>query len=128
MLRHRNLDRTELGMDNKLERTTLAAGGLAAILASACCVGPLVLVSLGLGGAWMSNLRALGPFQPVFIGLALIAMFFAYRHIYRPAADCKPGEACAVPQVKTTYKLLFWIVAALILVALVFPLIAPLFY
>ena len=115
-------------MDNKLDRTTLAAGGLAAILASACCVGPLVLVSLGLGGAWMSNLRALGPFQPVFIGLALIAMFFAYRHIYRPAADCKPGEACAIPQVKTTYKLLFWVVAALILVALVFPLIAPLFY
>ena len=115
-------------MDNKLERTTLAAGGLAAILASACCVGPLVLVSLGLGGAWMSNLRALGPFQPVFIGLALIAMFFAYRQIYRPAADCKPGEACAIPQVKTTYKLLFWVVAALILVVLVFPLIAPLFY
>ena len=115
-------------MKDKSKRIALAAGGLAAILASACCVGPLALVSLGLGGAWMSNLRALGPFQPVFIGLALVAMFFAYRRIYRPAADCKPGEVCAIPQVKSTYKLLFWVVAALILVVLVFPLIAPLFY
>lgn len=115
-------------VENKIERTALAAGGLAAILASACCVGPLVLVSLGLGGAWMSNLRALGPLQPVFIGAALVAMFFAYRRIYRSAADCKPGEVCAIPQVKTTYKLLFWGVATLVLVALIFPLIAPLFY
>ena len=37
----------------------LAAGGLAAILASTCCLGPLILVSIGLGGAWVSNLQAL---------------------------------------------------------------------
>ena len=38
-------------MKDKSKRIALAAGGLAAILASACCVGPLALVSLGLGGA-----------------------------------------------------------------------------
>jgi len=35
---------------------------------------------------------------------------------------------CAIPQVRATYKVLFWVVAALILVALGFPYIAPLFY
>lgn len=41
---------------------------------------------------------------------------------------CKPGEVCAIPQVNATYKLLFWVVAALIVVALAFPYVAPLFY
>ena len=35
----------------------LVVGGLAAILASACCLGPLVLVALGLSGAWIGTLR-----------------------------------------------------------------------
>jgi len=109
-------------------RGALAAGGLAAILASACCLGPLVLLSLGIGGAWIANLTALQPYRPLFIGLALLALFFAGRRIFRPAADCKPGEVCAVPQVKTTYKLMFWLIATLVVVGLVFPWIAPWFY
>ena len=106
----------------------LAAGGIAAILASACCLGPLVLVSLGLGGAWIGNLTALEPFRPVFVGAALVALFFAYRRIFRPAADCKPGEVCARPQAKRAYKVMFGVVAILVAVALAFPYIAPRFY
>ena len=67
-------------------RGALAAGGLAAILASACCLGPLVLVALGFSGAWIGNLTALEPYRPVFIGGALVALFLAYRRIYRPVA------------------------------------------
>jgi mercuric ion transport protein len=55
-------------------------------------------------------------------------MFFAWRRIYRPVEDCKPGEACAIPQVRSTYKAIFWIVGALVLVALAFPYVLPLFY
>jgi mercuric ion transport protein len=109
-------------------RGALAAGGLAALLASACCLGPLVLLSLGIGGAWIANLTALQPYRPLFIGLALLALFFAGRRIFRRAADCKPGEVCGVPRVKTTYKLMFWLIAALVAVGLVFPWIAPWFY
>ena len=109
-------------------RGALVAGGLAAILASTCCLGPLVLIALGFSGAWIGNLTVLEPYRPIFIGAALVAMFFAYRRIYRPATACEPGEVCAIPQVKTTYKTLFWVVVALVLIALVFPYIAPLFY
>ncbi|GAA18419.1 Mercuric transport protein MerT [Pseudomonas aeruginosa NCMG1179] len=83
---------------------------------------------MGFSGAWIGNLTVLEPYRPVFIGGALIALFFAYRRIFRPPQACKPGEACAVPQVRTTYKLLFWVVAALTLIALGFPYILPLFY
>lgn len=109
-------------------RGVLFAGGLAAILASACCLGPLVLVTLGFSGAWIGNLAILEPYRPFFIGAALVAMFFAWRRIFRPTPSCKPGEVCAVSQVRRVYKLIFWVVAGLVLVALGFPYVLPLFY
>lgn len=112
----------------KGERGALVAGGLAALLASTCCLGPLVLVTLGVGGAWIGNLTALEPYQPLFLGAALVALFFAHRRIFRPVQDCKPGEVCAVPQVRRGYQVVFWIVAALVIVALAFPYVLPLFY
>ena len=109
-------------------RGALVTGGLAAILASTCCLGPLVLITLGVSGAWISNLTLLEPYQPLFIGAAVVALFFAYRRIWRPATDCAPGQVCALPSVNRGYKVLFWIVVALVILALGFPLIAPWFY
>lgn len=109
-------------------RGALFAGGVAAILASTCCLGPLVLITLGFSGAWIANLTALEPCRPVFIAAALIALFFAWRRIWRPAAACRPGEVCAVTRVNATYKALFWVVCALLLIALAFPYVAPWFY
>src|SRR5882724_11841518 len=109
-------------------RTALMTGGLAAILASTCCLGPLVLVALGFSGAWIGNLTALEPYRPIFISAALVALYFGGRRIFRPVQACQPGEVCAVPQVRTTYKIIFWVVAALVLVALVFHYVLPLFY
>ena len=111
-----------------LRSGSLAAGGLAAVLASACCLGPLVLISLGLGGAWVAQLQVLEPVRPLFLGVALVALFFAYRRIYRPVAACLPGEVCALPSTRRIYKILFWMVALLVLVAFTFPYLAPLFY
>lgn len=118
------LNRSESGNG----RGALFAGGLAAILASTCCLGPLVLITLGFSGAWIGNLAVLEPYRPIFIGVAAVALYFAWRRIYRPVQACGPGDVCAIAQVRTTYKLLFWVVAALVLVALGFPYVMPLFY
>jgi len=109
-------------------RGALLAGGLAAILASTCCLGPLVLMTLGFSGAWIGNLTVLEPYRPIFIGAALTALFFAGRRTFQPVQACKPGEVCAVPQVRTVYKVMFCIVAALIVTAIAFPYVLPLFY
>ena len=109
-------------------RGALAAGGLAAVLASTCCLGPLVLVGLGVSGAWIGNLTRLEPYRPIFIGVALISLFFAWRRIFRPARDCAPAEVCAIANVRRAYKLIFGVVVALVLVALGFPYVMPLFY
>ena len=99
----------------------LFVGGLAAILASTCCLGPLLLVALGVSGAWIVNLTKLEPYRFYFLGGAVVALFFAGRHIFRPARQCKPGKVCAVPQARRAYKILFGIVSVLVLIALVFP-------
>jgi len=112
-------------------RTSLAGGALAAIVASACCLGPLVLITLGISGAWISNLSALEPYRPVSIGIALGFMAFAYREIFVKAARpeaCAPGTLCAAPQTNRTYRVAFWVVSALVLLALAFPYFTPLFY
>ncbi|QFT86699.1 MerT mercuric transport protein [Halomonas sp. THAF12] len=112
----------------KTGRGPLAAGGIAALLASTCCLGPLVLITLGVSGAWIGNLTALEAYRPLFIGVALVALFFAWRRIFRPVEQCQPGEVCAVPRVHLAYKLIFWLVTLLVLIALVFPYVLPLFY
>lgn len=109
-------------------RGALLAGGVAAILASTCCVGPLVLITLGFSGAWISNLTVLEPYRPIFISVAAVALFVAWWRIWQPAVTCAPGQVCAVPQIKRTYKFLFGLVVALVMAALVFPYIAPWFY
>lgn len=109
-------------------RGVLLAGGLAAILASTCCLGPLVLITLGFSGAWIANLTVLEPYRPILIGVAVVALFYAWRRIWRPATACAPGEICAVPQVNRTYKLLFGAVVVLVSAAVGFPYIARWFY
>jgi mercuric ion transport protein len=106
----------------------LLVGGFAAILASTCFLGPLVLVALGLSGAWIGNLTLLEPYRPFFIAGAVVALFFAGRQIFRPGHDCQPGEVCAMPRTRRIYKIVLGIVSALVVVALVYPYVAKLFY
>ena len=113
-----------------LEKASLVGGALAAIVASLCCLGPFVLVTVGISGAWISNLAAFEPYRPYAIGVALVCMALAYRRIYKaPTPEaCEPGTLCAAPQTRRVYKVMFWVVSAMVLVALVFPYTARSFY
>lgn len=110
------------------EHLGLRLMGLAVVstlLASTCCVLPLVLVLLGVTGAWMANLVALKPVTPLFIALALGAMGWAGYLVLRPAGDCG-ADACATTRPAT--RRIFIACAVFVALLLGFPLIAPLFY
>ena len=107
---------------------SVLAAVAAAIGASACCAGPLVLVLLGAGGAWGSRLMALEPLQPYFIALALIFFGIAFHRLYRKEAACAPDEVCAVPAVRRRQRAIFWTVSTVAAALMAFPLYAPLFY
>ncbi len=108
-------------------RAALAAAGAAALLASACCVAPLVLVLVGASGAWIGQLAGLEPYQPYFLAGAAVALAYAGQQIWRAPA-CEDGRPCAVPAARRAQKVFFVGVAVLIAVVLGFPLIAPFFY
>ena len=107
---------------------TLAIAGIAGVLASACCIGPLVLASIGLGSITAGVVAMFEPLRPAFIVIALAALGFAGWRIYRrPAQACDPGTACAVPQSGHLYKIAFWVVSSITLALLGFPYYAALF-
>jgi len=107
---------------------SLVAGILAAIGASVCCVGPLVLLTLGVGGAWIGNLTAFEPYRPLFIGLTLLFLALAFRKLYLVPQACAPGTPCADPRATKRQRLALWSVAVLLLGLLAVPWFAPLFY
>lgn len=47
----------------------LVAGVITAFAASICCIGPILLLSLGIGGAWISSLTRRSPSQTLASGL-----------------------------------------------------------
>lgn len=106
---------------------SLVAGVLAAIGASVCCVGPLVLLTLGIGGAWIANLTALEPLRPWLIAATLLSLGLAFRHLYLQPHVCEPGAACAKPIVLKRQRLIFWVVALALLALLSVPWLVPLF-
>jgi mercuric ion transport protein len=107
-------------------RAALATAAVASLLASTCCLLPLALVSVGLTGAWLANLRVLQPYSPVLIGIAIAALALAGRSLFRSrsTASCRIDGAKPRP----FYKATFWLVAALTLILLVTPVLAPWFY
>jgi mercuric ion transport protein len=88
----------------------------AGLLASACCLGPLLLGALGLGGAGL--LAGLDPYRPLFtvvtFGLLGAGFWLAYRK--RTAAE---GEACGCerPRARRMGRAVLWL-AALVAVGL----------
>lgn len=106
---------------NNAETSSLVTGGIAAVFASACCVGPLVLVATGLGGAWLAYLTVFEPYRWIFIGVAVTALVFAGWRIHRPVEQCAPGDACAAPRSRAGLKIAFWLVAVFVAIASTLP-------
>jgi len=108
-------------------KSSLFAGVLAAIGASVCCVGPLVLLMLGIGGAWVANLTAVEPLRPWFIGATVLFLGLAFRRLYLQPQACEPDALCAEPIVLRRQRRIFWIVALALLALLSVPWLAPFF-
>lgn len=104
----------------------LWASVLAAIVGSLCCVAPLILLTLGISGAWISQLTALEPYRPIFIGIMLVFIGLAFRQLYIVPARCTPDERCANPRLQRRQRQIFWVVVVLLAALIAFPWYAPL--
>ena len=106
-----------------MREIALAAGGLvAAVAASTCCVLPLALGSLGLGGALVAGLGALAPYQTAFriAAIALLGAGFWLAYAKKPALA--EGAACAPSVTAGWAKTVLWGGTAVLAVVLSEPL------
>ena len=106
---------------SQTSQRSMIAAVLAGIGASLCCVGPLVLLTLGIGGSWISTLTALEPIRPIFIVITLVFIFLAFRKLYLLPVSCDIDKPCARPETRRNQRIIFWIVSTLIIALLAFP-------
>jgi len=121
----------ETALGNVVSKGGLAAtvGILAGLGAASCCVVPFALFSLGITGAWISNITALAPYQPIFAAVAFGCIGYGSYHVYwkRKKADTV-GTACASPVSGRIVKGTLWGATLLIVLALTFPYFAPIIF
>lgn len=115
------------------ERAALMAtsmGGLvAAVLASVCCIGPLVFAALGvgIGGTGLladtaGFLKGLLPYRPWFIGLTVLLLGVSFYLACRKLTSaCAPGSICASRETTRASRVLLWVVTAIALVLVLAP-------
>ncbi len=111
----------------KITPKWLAAGGiLAALAATTCCVLPLAFTALGISGAWMSNLRAMAPYQPYFVMLSVLAIGYGFYQVYwKPRKACAEDKVCARPIAGNIVKGSLWTGTVIVMAAVTFPLWFP---
>ena len=108
-----------------LSRLAVFGGLLGALAASSCCILPLVLVLVGVSGAWIGSLTALSVYQPYFVAFTLICLGFGYYLVYRkPAASCATGS-CHPIIPNRFVKVGLWGATVLVITALLFSWLAP---
>lgn len=99
------------------------SGGLAA---TACCIVPLALFGLGIGGAWIGTLTALAPYQPLFLGVAALSIGYGYWRMRRDrASTCATDGACARPLSRTFMSIALGAALVLVAAAIGFDIVAP---
>jgi mercuric ion transport protein len=108
-----------------LSKGSLVGGILAGIAASACCLGPLILLTLGISGSWIGNLSAMEPYRPIFIGITLIFLGLAFRKLYMTPQACAVDKPCAQPANLRKQRIIFWLVSVFVLVVMSFPWYGP---
>ena len=116
-------------IDDRKGSVAATGGIIGALLASTCCIGPLVLITLGASGPWIGNLTALKAYQPVFMTISIAFLAYGFWHVYgksKPVRD--DGADCASPSSYRIVKSALWIATVLVVISLTVDYWAPLFY
>lgn len=113
---------------DRLGRWSTPAAVGSAILSSACCWLPLLLLAFGLSAGGVAGFfEAVRPFflvaAVIFLGTGF---YFAYFRGFRKPT-CKPGEACAVPNPKLQRfnRVMLWVAAVFVIAFALFPYYSP---
>jgi len=91
---------------------------VAGLIASLCCIGPLVFVILGLSGA--AFFVKLEQYRWIFGSIALGFLALGFFLTYRREKECEPGASCTVnPKRRRLNKIILW-TATILVIAFIF--------
>ena len=113
----------ETGTAHSAGKWSLIGAVLSGVAATACCVLPLVLLALGVGGTWASRLAVLEPYRPLFVALTVLLLGFAFYRAYRPVRmeSCSAHESCRIPASGRLSRVALWVISPPLLALVAFP-------
>ena len=94
-------------------------GILAAFLASLCCIGPVAVALLGLGGIGFASLFE--PLRPYFIALTVLFLGTGFYLNYRKTDPSCGDGSCEVPSRRKWNRRFLWLGTVLVAVLILFP-------
>ena len=106
-------------MDTKIKKSTLIGSVIAALLASVCCIGPVVFALLGLTG--VGFIAKFEAYRPYMIAVTLVFLGISFYLTYRRKESCELDSVCAIPQANRLNKIVLWCVAAIAIALLFAP-------
>ncbi len=108
-------------MKTNKQNVFLGASVLSAIVASLCCIGPLLAVVLGVSG--LAAASAFAKWRPLFLLGTFALLGLAWYWTYRKSKQaCAEGAACATKPVGKWNKIVLWVATVLVALVAAFPL------
>lgn len=113
---------------NRSERWSVAAAAssvVSAVIASICCVGPLLFALLGIGG--LGFVAKLEPYRLPLTALTFALLGTGFWLSYRrpKPATGESCEVCEVPRVSRAGRVMLWVATTLVIAFLAFPYLPP---
>jgi hypothetical protein len=107
--------------ESKNPTSLFAAGSVfAAIIASFCCILPIVFALTGFSILGASAL--FDAWRPYLLGLTFGLLGVGFYFAYRPRnARCAPGSACAMPVSNRSGRLMLWLATLAVILVAAFP-------
>jgi len=100
-----------------MEKLLAAGGVLGAFAVSTCCVLPLALAAIGVGGAWIGSLAMLAAYQPYLLAGAALCVGLGFWRAHRQVQPVCDGPDCSPLTSQRFTKAALWFALVLLLVA-----------
>lgn len=107
-------------VDTKSERITVGGSVIAAVLSSACCWLPLLLLAFGASAAGVSAFFE--RWRPVFLVVAVALLGAGFYVVYFRKAACADGACETAPRSRRVFsQVMLWVAALLVTAFALFP-------
>jgi len=103
-----------------LSKGTFIGAIIAGIIASIACLGPLILLALGLGGIWAGTFMHLNAIRPYMIGITVLFLVFAFWKLYITPRNRPSDGLCHTQKKLRKKRIIFWFIVIVVTILVAF--------